>query len=113
VNSGLPASIYADPIEWAPYTPSSGSGDISGSPQHIIGAVDGVRLPPYLRLDIGIRREWGFSLFGVGAHVAGSASVMNVLGRSNTIGVAAPSGGSLQWLQLPARSVEVGLEWRH
>ncbi|MDB4910115.1 MAG: hypothetical protein JWO39_938 [Gemmatimonadetes bacterium] len=113
VNSGLPASLYADPIEWAPYTPSSGSGDISGSPQHIIGAVDGVRLPPYLRLDIGIRREWGFSLFGVGAHIAGSASVMNVLGRSNAIGAATSSGGSLQWLQLPARSVEVGLEWRH
>jgi hypothetical protein len=113
VNSGLPASIYADPIEWTPYTPSSGSGDIAGSPQHIIGAVDGIRLPPYVRLDIGVRREWELNLFGVGAHVAGSASVMNVLGRSNSLGAAAPVPGSLQWLQLPARSVEVGLEWRH
>jgi hypothetical protein len=113
VNSGLPASVYADPIEWAPYTPSSGSGDIAGSPQHIVGGVDGVRLPPYLRLDLGVRREWELSLFGVGAHVAGSASVMNVLGRGNALGVIAPTTGSLQWLQLPARTIEVGLEWRH
>jgi hypothetical protein len=112
MNSGVPASVYADPVEWTPYTPSSGSGDIAGSPQHIIGAIDGVRLPPYFRLDVGARREWAVSLFGIDAHLAGSASVMNVLGRSNALGIAEAGASSLQWLRLPARSVEVGMEWR-
>ena len=112
-NSGVPASVYGDPLEWMPYTPSSGSGDIAGSPQHVIGTLNGTRLPPYVRLDLGIRREWGLSIFGIGARVAGDATITNVLGRSNTLGLAQPYGGSQQSLLLPARSLELGFEWRH
>jgi hypothetical protein len=112
-NSGTPASVYGDRLEWMPYTPSSGGGDISGSPQHMIGTLNGTRLPPYFRLDFGIRREWGLSIFGIGARVAGEATLTNVLGRSNTLGLTQSYGGSPQSLLLPARSLEFGFEWRH
>ena len=112
-NSGAPASVYGDPLEWTPYTPSSGSGDLSGSPQHVVGALNDARLPPYFRLDFGIRHEWGLSIFGIGARLAGNATITNVLGRGNALGLTQPYGGSLQSLLLPARSLELGFEWRH
>jgi hypothetical protein len=113
MNSGVSASTYTDPLEWMPYTPASGEGDLSGSPQHIVGALNGSRLPPYFRLDLGVRRDWGVSLFGVGARLAANASVVNVLGRNNASGLLAMDGGATQRLLLPPRSLELGLEWRH
>ena len=112
-DSGLPASVYADPLEWTPYTPASGSGDLAGSPQHVVGALNGARLPPYFRLDLGIRREWGLRMFGISTRVAADAAAINVLGRRNALGVAQPNGGSPQSLLLPGRSLQFGFEWKH
>jgi hypothetical protein len=112
-NSGLSSSTYVDPIEWTPYTPAAGAGDLSGSPQHITGALDGSRLPPYLRIDLGVRHDWRVSLFGVGAQLAGSATVVNLLGRSNAAGLVRLDERTIQLLRLPSRGVELGLEWRH
>jgi hypothetical protein len=112
-NSGLPASIYADPLEWMPYTPASGSGDLAGSPQHVIGALNGARMPPYFRLDLGVRREWQLDIFGVGADIAGNVSIVNVFGRSNALGLIQSSGGVPQSLPLPARGLQIGFEWKH
>jgi hypothetical protein len=113
-NSGTPASVFADQVEWTPYTPSSGSGDISGSPQRIVGSLNGAQLPAYVRFDVGVRREWGLHLFGHVAQIAGNATVTNVFGRGNAVGlVAAPTGSLLHPLLLPARSVELGFEWKH
>jgi hypothetical protein len=112
-SSGAPASVFADQIEWTPYTPSSGRGDLSGSPGRIVGALNGARLPAYLRVDLGALREWAMRLFGGPAHIAGSVTITNVFGRANALGLSAPAVGSLvQPLLLPARSVELGLEWR-
>ena len=113
LNSGMPASIYADPIEWRPYTPASGNGDIAGSPQRLVGAVDGARLPSYVRFDVGVRRLWSVSLFGVGASVAGSAAITNVLGRANALGLTAQEGNAVHPLLLPARALTLGMEWQH
>ena len=112
-NSGAPASVFADQIEWTPYTPLSGRGDLSGSPGRLVGALDGARLPAYVRVDVGVRREWAVRLFGGPAHLAGSATLTNIFGRANALGLSAPAAGSLvQPLLLPARSLELGLEWR-
>lgn len=112
-NSGAPASVYADRLEWTPYTPASGSGDLSGSPQHIVGPLNGAQLPAYVRFDVGVRREWGLRLFGGPAHIAGIATISNVFGRGNVLGLSASSAGSLlQPLLLPARNLELGFEWK-
>ena len=109
-NSGSPASVFADRIEWTPYTPSSGSGDLSGSPQRIVGALNGAQLPAYLRVDLGIRREWGLRLFGRTAQLAGDASIINLFGRANALGLATVAGGlTPQPLFLPARGLELGI----
>jgi hypothetical protein len=112
-NSGLPASVYGDALEWTPYTPSSGRGDLAGTPEHVVGGINGARLPPYLRLDLGVRREFGLRMFGITAHVAADAAVINVLDRRNALGMTQPDGGLTQSLLLPGRRLQFGFEWKH
>jgi hypothetical protein len=112
-NSGSPASVFADRIEWSPYTPASGSGDVSGSPQHVDGVLNGARLPPYLRMDLGIRREWSVPLFGHTARLAGDVAITNIFARANALGLVAEPGGSFaRALTVSGRGLELGIEWK-
>ncbi|HMA01278.1 MAG TPA: TonB-dependent receptor [Gemmatimonadaceae bacterium] len=113
-HSGTPTSVIADPVEWMPYTSSAGRGDLAGSPQHIVGALDGSRLPAYFRIDLGIRREWRVRAFGRESSLSTSAGVTNLFGRINALGVMAPATSAPATLLLmPRRSATFGLEWTY
>lgn len=113
-HSGTPTSVIADPVEWTPYTSSVGRGDLAGSPQHIVGALDGSRLPAYFRVDLGIRREWRLRAFGRESSLTTSAGVTNLFGRVNALGVVAPATlAPATLLVMPRRSATFGLEWTY
>ena len=113
-HSGTPTSLIADPVEWTPYTSSAGRGDLAGSPQHILGALDGSVLPAYFRIDIGVRREWRVRALGRVGELRTSAGLSNLFGRTNALGMLAPTGaapGAL--LVMPRRSATFSLEWTY
>ncbi|HLB10691.1 MAG TPA: TonB-dependent receptor [Gemmatimonadaceae bacterium] len=113
VHGGAPTSLYADPIEWTPYTSSAGQGDLAGSPQRIVGALDGARLPAYVRFDVGVRHDWRLRLFGRESGLTTSVGLTNLFNRGNALGMLAAPAGSSALLLLPRRSATFGLEWKY
>jgi hypothetical protein len=113
VHGGAPTSLIADQVEWTPYTSSAGQGDLAGSPQRIVGPLDGSRLPAYFRVDVGIRHEWRLHLFGRDNAITTSAGLTNMFDRGNALGMLAPTAGSGALLLLPRRSATFGLEWTY
>jgi Carboxypeptidase regulatory-like domain/TonB dependent receptor/TonB-dependent Receptor Plug Domain len=112
LHGGAPTSLIADQVEWTPYTSSAGQGDLAGSPQRIVGALDGSRLPAYFRVDVGIRHDWRLHLFGRDDAITTSAGLTNMFDRANALGMLAPTAGSALLL-LPRRSATFGLEWTY
>ncbi|MBK5188632.1 MAG: TonB-dependent receptor, partial [Gemmatimonadaceae bacterium] len=113
-HGGAPTSLIADQVEWTPYTSSSGHGDLSGSPQRIVGALDGAQLPSYFRVDIGIRHDWRVQLFGRESALSTSAGLTNLFNRGNALGMLAPLPATPSALLfLPRRSATFGLEWKY
>jgi Carboxypeptidase regulatory-like domain/TonB dependent receptor/TonB-dependent Receptor Plug Domain len=113
VHGGAPTSLIADQVEWTPYTSSAGQGDLGGSPEHIAGALDGSRLPTYVRFDVGVRHDWRLRLFGRESDVTTSAGLTNLFNRGNVLGILAAPAGSSALLLLPRRSATFGLEWKY
>jgi hypothetical protein len=113
VHGGAPTSLYADPIEWTPYTSSAGQGDLAGSPQRIVGALDGTRLPAYVRFDVGVKHDWHLRLFGRESGLTTSVGLTNLFNRGNALGMLAAPAGSSALLLLPRRSATFGLEWKY
>ncbi len=113
-HSGAPTSVVGDQIEWMPYTSSQGHGDLAGSPQHIVGTLDGARLPAYVRMDLGIRHDWHLRAFGRAGALRTSAGVTNLFGRVNALGMMAPAAaGTPNLILMPRRSASFGLEWTY
>jgi hypothetical protein len=90
-SAGQPSSLLSPGFEWRPFRPLGG-GELEGTPNTIAGPIGAVRLPGYLRLDLGARRSW--SLRGIGSRGAISTALRidNVLNRANDMGfVAGPT----------------------
>jgi hypothetical protein len=113
-HGGAPTSLIAEQVEWTPYTSGAGEGDLSGSPQHIVGALDGTRLPSYFRVDVGVRHDWRVRLFGRESALSTSAGLTNLFNRGNALGMLAPTAGNPSaLLRLPSRSATFGIEWKY
>jgi hypothetical protein len=120
VASGLTAAIgssttaLAGPLTWEPFNPLVAGGELEGSPQRTTGPLNGQRLPTYLRLDLGVRQEWGVGWLREGAVLAAHLDVLNLLDRQNVVGYALdPDTGARRPLTLLGRSLTFGLEWRY
>jgi hypothetical protein len=110
---GRRTSLIGDSLAWTPATELGGIGDMDGTPQHIRGPLDGQALPGYMRLDLGLRREWS-SIFGRAVRLMGSITVNNVLGRANVAAMLEPVNVSTaRLLYLTGRTVSVRLVWSH
>ncbi len=112
VAAGRTTTMLSDDIGWDTRDAFSGAREVSGSPQHTQGPLDGARLPLYLRFDVGARHT--MSLWRTHAEVTGFAGVNNIFGRKNKTGYVQPTGTSTRrdLTMLPA-SVVLGLEWRY
>jgi hypothetical protein len=110
---GRRTSLIGDSLAWTPPSELGGIGDIDGTPQHIRGPLDGQSLPSYMRMDLGLRREWS-SMFGHAVRLMGSITVNNVLGRSNVAAMLQPVNVlTAKALYLTGRTVSVRLVWNY
>lgn len=111
-SSGGPASVLAGHVEWSPFGAGDANASLEGSPQRIVGLLDGARLPPYVRLDVGLRRTFIVHVFGRSAGITGTASLTNLFDRSNAFGLALDArNGTLEMLRYPPRSAVLGIDW--
>jgi hypothetical protein len=110
--AGRPTSPIQEGFVWETFDQLSGEVEFSGTPLRLSETVNDERLPAYVRLDVGLRREWNPSLLGLSGSVMAYLDVTNVLGRENVLGYGVkPSGFERRDLRLLPASVAFGLEW--
>ena len=74
----------------------------------------GTALPPYLRIDLGLRKHWLFTVAGREALVALFGTVTNVFNRRNVLTYARnPATRELAAMEMRSLApLVVGLDWR-
>lgn len=110
-SAGVPTSaVMFDGFDWEVFDQLSGEVELLGTPLRADSSVNAERLPTYTRLDLGVRKEWRIG--GVDA-LATRLDVLNVLNRSNTVGLQRDEAGvATRDLHLSPISVLVGIDWR-
>jgi hypothetical protein len=110
--SGSPTSIVSGGLDWQSAGPLAVGGELSGSPQGIVGGLNRSQLPAYLRLDVGLRRDWIVRPLGRAGLLTTSLMVTNLLNRPNVLGYSTdPVNGSRRSLLFPPRSLNLQLAW--
>ena len=110
--TGRPTTPVADGIDWQPYNPLSGSGEIAGSPQRLPGALNQDRLPPYARVDLSVQRQWQSAWLGRNATITTFATLNNLFDRRNALAYVAVADARRQVGMLPL-TLSFGVEWRY
>ena len=88
--------------------------EFGGSPTQDRDQLGALELPPYTRLDVGVRKHWHLHLGGRDALVGMFGTVTNVLGRANMLTrTRNPATGRLDPVQMrPLAPLAVGLDWQ-
>ncbi len=86
--------------------------EFAGSPGYA-GVVGGTRLPPYLRVDLGLRHQWRFDWGGRNVQIGLFGTATNLLGRKNVLTYATnPAGDRIPIEMRPLAPLVIGLDWR-
>ncbi|HSA56451.1 MAG TPA: TonB-dependent receptor [Gemmatimonadaceae bacterium] len=111
---GRRATALAGSVEWEACNLLDRGCEFGGSPHYQPGALGRTRLPPYARVDLGIRKHWHVTLGGRDVVIAGFGTVTNVLGRMNALTTALdPTSGRPMMLEMrPLAPLVAGLDWR-
>jgi len=100
-------------VEWEACNLRDRGCELGGSPRSDGTALGGARLPPYLRLDLGVRKHWHLEIGGRDAVIAVFGTVTNVLGRTNVLtytGDPATGAGAAVDMR-PLAPLVAGLDW--
>jgi hypothetical protein len=109
---GETTSVYAGGLEWQSPGGLASSGEISGSPDLIVGRLDGTELPTYYRSDLGLLRDWHVWLGRRPGLLTTSVTVSNLFGQHNVLGYVIDSpGGPRRPIAFPARSLTAQVAW--
>ena len=111
--AGQPTSLLESGFDWEVFDQLTGEVEFRGTPTRVAGPLNSERLPPYARLDLGLRREWRVEGRGPDGMITTYLDVLNVLDHRNVVGrQTSPAGATAQPLVLMPRSLLFGLEWR-
>ncbi len=110
-GAGQPATAVLSGIEWTPYQPATGLGEIQGNATNLTGAINALRLAGPLRLDVGARHEWRVGDNGGGITTA--VRLENLFNRADPVGVTTGPDGSLQLLRGTPRGLVFEVGWAH
>jgi hypothetical protein len=111
--AGQPTSPLEGGFDWEVFDQLTGEVEFRGTPTRVEGTLNGEQLPPYARLDLGVRREWRVGGRGPDGAITTYLEVQNVLDHQNVLGrQAGPAGAPARPLVLMSRSLLFGVEWR-
>jgi len=110
---GRRATAVRGPFEWESCNLRDRGCEFAGSPE-LVGPIGGVALPGYLRVDLGLRREWSVSLFGRAGTLAAFGTATNLLGRRNLLTTTVdPGTGARDPVEMrPRAPLSIGFDWR-
>lgn len=112
-GAGQPATAMLSGIEWNPYQPATGTGEIEGTATNLSGAINALRLAGPLRIDLGVRREWHLGTSGRASGITTAVCLANLFNRADPIGIMAGSDGALQLLRGTPRGLVFEVGWTH
>ena len=111
---GQRTTLHEGSLDWEGCDPFDGGCEMGGTPGRALGDAGGVRLPAYLRWDIGARHVRTFELGGRALSIEGHATVRNLLDRRNVWAYTAETSGDVRAVRLRALSVlTVGIDFRY
>lgn len=110
--AGRPTSGLESGFEWEPLDRLTGEIEFGGTPLRRTGALNGERLPAYLRLDVGVRRTWRPSFLGPTGSLVTWMDVLNVFDRENALALE-PRPDAQRWGRIPlsGTSIAFGVDW--
>jgi hypothetical protein len=113
--AGRRGTALAGALEWESCNLLDRGCEFGGAPGYDTDALGRLKLPAYLRADIGIRKHWHLRVAGRDAELAGFGSITNVFGRSNILTVARdPSTNNPVNLAMrPFAPLVLGIDWRY
>jgi hypothetical protein len=111
---GRRTSVVAGGLEWESCNLVDQGCEFGGSPHNEAGPPGATRLPPYLRLDLGVRKHWHVHVGDRDVQLAAFGTVTNVFGRRNMLTYARnPSTGEIVEIGMrPLSPLVIGLDWR-
>jgi hypothetical protein len=111
---GRRTSVVAGGLDWEPCNLIDGGCEFGGSPHNEPGPPGATELPPYLRVDLGVRKHWHVHVGGRDVVLAAFGTVTNVFGRQNMLTYARnPSTGEVAAIGMrPPSPLVIGLDWR-
>jgi len=110
---GRRTTAISDGFEWEAFNLLDKGSEFGGSPHYDGEQLGATALPAYLRVDLGLRKQWHVGVGANHATVALFATVTNILGRKNILTYARdPSTGELFGIEMrPRAPLVVGLDW--
>ncbi|HEY8195550.1 MAG TPA: hypothetical protein VIG04_01125, partial [Gemmatimonadales bacterium] len=109
--SGGATSVVGSPLEWQSPGGWGGSGEIAGSPDQILGQLNGARLSTYFRTDLGLTRYWRIAGAKDGL-LTTTLTITNLFNRRNPLGYVAATGSeTARALLFSPRSLGMQVGW--
>jgi hypothetical protein len=101
-------------LEWEACNLLDKGCEFGGSPSYGSEPLGGTTLPAYLRVDLGVRKQWHFTIGGRDAMIALFGTVTNLFNRINVLTYArSPTTGQLVPIEMrPLAPLVVGIDWR-
>ena len=101
-------------FEWEANNLVDRGSEFVGSPHYGDEPLGGTELPPYFRVDLGLRKHWHVPVGGRDAMVALFGTFTNILNRKNVLTYSRdPSTGQVTKIEMrPQAPLVVGLDWR-
>ena len=100
-------------LEWEACNLLDRGCEFGGSPEHDPGTLGQTVLPPYVLVDLSVRKHWHVRLGGRDAVMGVFGTLTNILGRRNALTYATdPATGALTEIEMrPRAPLVVGLDW--
>ena len=112
--TGRTGTALAGPLEWETCNAVDRGCEFAGSPE-LAGPPGGLRLPGYVRVDLGARKHWHLRVGGRDVLLGLWGTFTNLLGRANVLTYAPdPESGRLSPVEmLPRTPLVLGLDLRY
>ncbi len=112
--AGRRATAASGPFEWEACNLRDGGCELSGSPHYRGAPLGGLRLPPYARLDLGVRQRWRLQVGGRDAELTLFGTLTNLLARTNVLTYADdPMAGGRSAVEMrPFAPLVLGVDWQ-